>query len=96
MKTLSIKYEIEDAQNQAESSTNASESKKKTLEEWVMYRVKCQTALESKSKLRESITGKDKSNVSIAGAVTAIQEWIEDEVVEEIEKEIEKEIEINE
>ena len=96
LKTLSIKYEIEDAQNQAESSTNASESKKKTLEEWVMYRVKCQTALESKSKLRESITGKDKSNVSIAGAVTAIQEWIEDEVVEEIEKEIEKEIEINE
>ena len=55
MKTLAAKYEAEDAQSQEASNTSATESKKKMMEEWVMYRVKCQAALESKSKLRETI-----------------------------------------
>lgn len=90
LKTLSAKYEAEDAQIQAQSSTNASESKKKTMEEWVLYRVKTQVLLESKAKLRESIMGKTGKAVTSA-ASTSVQEWIEDEVVEEIEEELKEE-----
>ena len=87
MKTLAAKYEAEDAQSQEASNTSATESKKKMMEEWVMYRVKCQAALESKSKLRETILKNLNSSASAAD-VKVVQEWIEDEVIEEIEEEI--------
>lgn len=85
MKTLSLKYEAEDAQTMEQSTSNASESKKKLMEEWVLYRVKCQAALETKTKLRESIL---KKGAHPEGDVKIVQEWIEDEVIEEIEEEI--------
>ena len=86
MKTLALKYEAEDAQSMEQTNTNASESKKKMMEEWVLYRVKAQAALEAKSKLRENIL---KVN-GVAGEADAkiVQEWIEDEVIEVIEEEI--------
>ena len=86
LKTLAAKYEAEDAQSQEQSNTTATESKKKTMEEWVLYRVKCQTALESKSKLRESIL--KQSTTPVSSPAKIVQEWIEDEVIEEIEEEI--------
>lgn len=88
LKTLALKYESEDAQNQQQSTTNASETKKKMMEEWVMYRVKTQSALESKSKLRETIL----RNAIVHGNENhdskIVQEWIEDEVIEVVEEEI--------
>lgn len=90
LKTLSIKFEEEDARSQQQSHTNVTESKKKTLEEWVMYRLKCQNALDAKSKQRETIL---KSNAAHSNSnntdIRTVQELVEDEVIETIEEIIE-------
>lgn len=86
MKTLAVKYEVEDAQSMEQTNSNASESKKKMMEEWVLYRVKTQTALEAKAKLRESIL--KISAVTSESDSKIVQEWIEDEVIEETEEEL--------
>lgn len=89
MKVLSAKYESEDAKSQEQSNTSATESKKKILEEWVLYRVKSQAILESKTKLRDSILKNNSCNHSASSHDSKIvQEWVDDEVIEEISEEI--------
>lgn len=90
MKTLSARYESEDAQSQEQSTASASETRKRTLEEWVLYRVKCQAALEAKSKQREAILRTASAHAAAGGAhdTKIVQEWIEDEVIEEVSEEI--------
>ena len=93
MKTLALKYEAEDAQTTEQTNSNVSESKKKMMEEWVLYRVKAQAALESKAKLRESILRTCSSSATNSSEQDSkiVQEWIEDEVIEEVEEEIKEE-----
>lgn len=88
MKTLALKYEAEDAQSMEQTNSNATESKKKMMEEWVLYRVKCQAALETKAKLRESILRTSANSAAADHDSKIVQEWIEDEVIEETEEEI--------
>ena len=87
LKTLASKYEIEDAAKQEQTSLNASEKKKKAMDEWILYRVKCQAIYESKNKLRDSLLTKKISSPDSK----IVQEWVEDEVIEEITEELEDE-----
>lgn len=85
LKTYAARFEEEDARTQHQSHTDVTENKRKMLEEWVMYRVKCQTALDGKTKLRESIVAAGGRNARSSES-KIVQEWIEDEVVETVEE----------
>jgi translation initiation factor 3 subunit B len=82
LKTLSVRFEQEDTANQQQSSTDTTESKKKVLEEWVIYRMKCQEALAGRAKQRQPVA----VTAAPVGESKIVQEWIEDEVLENLEE----------
>ncbi len=84
LKALSLRFEQEDTANQQQSNTDTTESKKKSLEEWVIYRMKCQEAFAAKAKLRQTLD-KTVAN-SHQGDTKIVQEWVEDEVLESLEE----------
>jgi translation initiation factor 3 subunit B len=82
LKSLSARYEAQDAATHAQSSSSASASRKKMLDDWVLYRVKSSTLLAAKAKLRESLQSAKKPET----ATRVVQEWVEDGLIEEISR----------
>jgi translation initiation factor 3 subunit B len=87
LRAYSERFEAEDAANQAQATTDSSEGKRKALDEWVLYRVRCQQAYDARARLRESVIGRRESqSASATGATKIVQEWQEDAVVETVEE----------
>lgn len=91
LKTLAVRFEQEDAASQQQSTTDTTELKKRLLEEWVIYRMKCQEAYEARAKQRQALCPAVAA-AAAEGAATAateskiVQEWVEDEVLEVLEE----------